>query len=92
MTLTDTHLVLLSAAARHQDHLLPRPDHIRGRAADAGRMHQVTVVADGFAWNGSTYSSLSEIAYVITGTRWSGPRFFGLRDKCARAKTAGEGA
>ena len=49
-------------------------------------------MADGFAWNGSTYSSLSEIAYVITGTRWSGPRFFGLRDKSTTAKAPGEGA
>jgi Protein of unknown function (DUF2924) len=48
-----------------------------------GLMHQVRVVPDGFAWNGSTYTSLSEIARLITGTRWSGPRFFGLRGKPA---------
>jgi hypothetical protein len=41
----------------------------------------VTVGADGFVWNGKTYSSLSTIASAITGTRWNGPRFFGLRDK-----------
>lgn len=46
----------------------------------AGEMHTVTVVTDGFAWNGTTYKSLSEIARQITGTRWNGPRFFGLRD------------
>jgi hypothetical protein len=46
-----------------------------------GSMHRVTVMADGFAWNGRTYESLSKIAFVITGTRWNGPRFFGLRDK-----------
>jgi hypothetical protein len=46
-----------------------------------GRMHRVAVLADGFAWNGKTYPSLSKIAYAITGTRWNGPRFFGLRDK-----------
>jgi len=45
-----------------------------------GRMHRVAVLADGFAWNGKTYPSLSKIAYAITGTRWNGPRFFGLRD------------
>ena len=39
---------------------------------------------DGFAWNDTTYDSLSEIARLITGTRWSGPRFFGLRDKPRR--------
>ena len=45
------------------------------------RMHRVAVLADGFAWNGKTYPSLSKIALAITGTRWNGPRFFGLRDK-----------
>jgi hypothetical protein len=46
-----------------------------------GRMHHVAVLAEGFAWNGKTYPSLSKIAFAITGTRWSGPRFFGLRDQ-----------
>src|SRR5262249_14491258 len=46
-----------------------------------GRMQRVAVLADGFAWNGKTYPSLSQIALAITGTRWNGPRFFGLRDK-----------
>jgi hypothetical protein len=46
-----------------------------------GRMHRVAVLAEGFAWNGKTYPSLSKIAFAITGTRWNGPRFFGLRDK-----------
>ena len=46
-----------------------------------GRMHRVAVLADGFAWNGKTYPSLSKVAFAITGTRWNGPRFFGLRDK-----------
>jgi hypothetical protein len=42
---------------------------------------RVMVMADGFAWNGRTYESLSKVAFAITGTRWNGPRFFGLRDK-----------
>jgi Protein of unknown function (DUF2924) len=42
---------------------------------------RVMVLADGFAWNGQTYDSLSKVAFAITGTRWNGPRFFGLRDK-----------
>lgn len=46
-----------------------------------GRLHHVAVLADGFAWNGKTYPSLSKVAGAITGTRWNGPRFFGLRDK-----------
>jgi Protein of unknown function (DUF2924) len=42
---------------------------------------RVMVLADGFAWNGETYDSLSKIAFAITGTNWNGPRFFGLREK-----------
>src|SRR5258707_650507 len=42
---------------------------------------RVMVMSDGFAWNGKTYDSLSKVAFAITGTRWNGPRFFGLRDK-----------
>ncbi len=45
------------------------------------RSQRVMVVADGFAWNGQTYDSLSKVAFAITGTKWNGPRFFGLRDK-----------
>lgn len=43
-----------------------------------GRMYQVEVTADGFQMDGKPYSSLSAIARKITGTPWSGPRFFGL--------------
>ena len=42
---------------------------------------RIMVMADGFAWNGQTYDSLSKVAFAITGTKWNGPRFFGLRDK-----------
>ena len=45
-----------------------------------GATHHVTVVADGYVWNGRTHSSLSGIARAITGTKWNGPRFFGLRE------------
>jgi hypothetical protein len=44
-----------------------------------GERHTVTVVPDGFVWQDKTYSSLSVIAQAITGTKWNGPRFFGLR-------------
>lgn len=44
-----------------------------------GRMHAVNVLAEGFEYQGKAYKSLSEVARVITGTRWSGPKFFGLR-------------
>ena len=43
-----------------------------------GRLHHVTVETKGFTYEGKTYRSLSEIARLITGTRWSGPRLFGL--------------
>ena len=61
-----------------------------------GERHTVTVVPDGFDWQGATYTSLSAIARAITGTAWSGPRFFALarrngtsparshKKKCAR--------
>ena len=45
------------------------------------RSQRVMVMADGFAWNGQTYDSLSKVAFAITGTKWNGPRFFGMRDK-----------
>ena len=44
-----------------------------------GETHDVLVLDDGFAWRGQTWRSLSAIAQEITGTHWSGPRFFGLR-------------
>jgi Protein of unknown function (DUF2924) len=46
-----------------------------------GQLHRVMVLADGFAWRDRTYPSLSQVAFGITGTRWNGPRLFGLRDK-----------
>ncbi len=52
-----------------------------------GRMERVAALADGFAWNGKTYPSLSKVALAITGTRWNGPRFFGLRDKVSEGSS-----
>lgn len=48
-----------------------------------GTTYRVKVVADGFAFEGENYASLSEIATKIAGTRWNGPRFFGLRPSMA---------
>lgn len=45
-----------------------------------GVTHVVEVTDDGYRWNGRTHRSLSSIARAITGARWSGPRFFGLRE------------
>ena len=44
-----------------------------------GERHTVTIVPGGYVWRDATYASLSAIARAITGTAWSGPRFFGLR-------------
>jgi hypothetical protein len=48
-----------------------------------GVLHQVTVLSSGYEYNGRSYDSLSVIARVITGTRWSGPLFFGTKRKAA---------
>ena len=45
-----------------------------------GLAYRVEVLAMGFRWRGVTYKSLSEIARAITGVRWNGPRFCGLRE------------
>jgi len=45
-----------------------------------GTTHRVSVVDDGFLWNGKTHQSLSSIARAITGTNWNAPRFFGMRE------------
>jgi hypothetical protein len=50
-----------------------------------GTRHAVTVVPDGFRWQEQTHASLSSIARTITGTKWNGPRFFGLRMSGERA-------
>ena len=57
-----------------------------------GRLERVTVVNDGFAWNGEIYTSLSAAAFAITGTKWNGNRFFGLRhqDRVRASKRAGD--
>ena len=49
-----------------------------------GRLHEITVLEGGFEYNGQRYRSLSEIAREITGTRWSGPAFFGLKNRPSR--------
>jgi len=44
-----------------------------------GKLERVMVLEEGFAWNGQTYESLSQVAKTMTGTSWNGHRFFGLR-------------
>ena len=48
-----------------------------------GRVCDVEVVGEGFVYEGKAYASLSEVAREITGVRWNGPRFFGLRKVAA---------
>jgi hypothetical protein len=51
-----------------------------------GRTYRVMVMADGFAYDGERFTSLSEIASEITGTKWNGPRFFGLRSASSKGE------
>jgi hypothetical protein len=53
-----------------------------------GSSHQVTVQADGVVYRKQRYRSLSEVARLITGTRWSGPLFFGLKASKARRRAS----
>jgi hypothetical protein len=48
-----------------------------------GIKHSVEIVDGGFRWEGQTYASLTMAARAITGGKWNGPRFFGLREKAA---------
>jgi Protein of unknown function (DUF2924) len=55
-----------------------------------GRMETAMVVADGFAWNGEMFESLSAVAPAITGTKWNGHRFFGVRPRDRAPRGPGE--
>ncbi len=65
--------------------LSPASEKIRLRAGTVllrewhGTKHQVSVLKDGFLYRSKRYRSLSQIARAITGSRWSGPLFFGLK-------------
>ena len=54
-----------------------------------GRTHEVEVIEHGFQWNGTTYRSLSAIARAITGTRWNGHVFFGLKSRQSPCSAGG---
>jgi hypothetical protein len=79
-------LRFLQSLARHQRPLRRqlKPGTVLVREYQ-GRRHTVTILRDGFEWQRTTFSSLSAIARTITGTAWSGPRFFALQG-------AGEGS
>jgi hypothetical protein len=54
-----------------------------------GRLERVMILEEGFAWNGQTFGSLSQIAKTMTGTNWNGHRFFGLRQGKTSAADVG---
>src|SRR5215468_7997491 len=62
-----------------QRRFAPPPGSVLVREWDR-RSHRVMVMPNGYAWNGKSFASLSQVAFAITGTKWNGPRFFGLRD------------
>jgi hypothetical protein len=57
-----------------------------------GRRHTVMVAPEGYVWEGQPYSSLSAIARAITGTAWSGPRFFALKSSAEQDAARDRGA
>lgn len=70
----------------------PRPNRVKPGTRLVrewkGRVHEVMVLEDGFAWKGKRYPSLSVIAREITGTRWNGWMFFGLKQREAKQAAA----
>ena len=72
--------LLVAAFNRSRTEL--RPGTLLTREWD-GQLQRVMVLADGFSWNGKSYTSLSKVAFAMTGTHWSGPKFFGLNDRSA---------
>src|SRR5215472_7100157 len=75
--------VAAHASANRPIEVAPKPDLKPGTVLLRewhGTQHQVIVRDDGIVFRGKPYKSLSEVAYRITGTNWSGPRFFGLKE------------
>jgi hypothetical protein len=74
---------LIAQQAKNPDGRIVIPRRIKAGAILVrewkGQSHRVMVLEDGFAYAGEMYDSLSVIARLITGARWNGPRFFGLR-------------
>lgn len=72
------HRPFASRAAATKDGVSLKPGALLVREWN-GALQRVMVLERGFAWNGKTYGSLSQIAKAMTGTSWNGHRFFGLR-------------
>ena len=74
--------VATDASARRPIQVAPEPSLKPGTVLLRewhGTEHQVIVREDGIVFNGKRYKSLSQVAHRITGTKWSGPLFFGLK-------------
>ncbi|MEK6710372.1 MAG: DUF2924 domain-containing protein [Nitrospinota bacterium] len=81
---------LAGAFGRNPDHKLaasplPKPGTVLVREWK-GVLHRVQILREGFEYEGERFDSLSEAARKITGTRWSGPLFFGLKPSTQEAK------
>jgi hypothetical protein len=91
-----TRRFLLDAAKAQQKPARSKPAGARFKAGTVlmrewkGVTHQVTVLEEGFLFDGKRYRTLSEIAGRITGAHWSGPTFFGLTKLARQAANAGE--
>lgn len=77
---------LKKLSSRYRPGLKPKPEGPSYKQGSLlvrewnGERHEVTVADGGYVWRGERYASLSKIARLITGVRWNGPRFFGLRE------------
>jgi hypothetical protein len=69
-----------SPGRQRSDPLILKPGTLLTREW-RGRIERVTVISNGFAWDGASYTSLSAAAFAITGTKWNGHRFFGVRHR-----------
>lgn len=83
---------LSAAFARDPHHRLsPTPDLMPGTVLVRewkGVVHRVLVQRDGFTYDEQSYRSLTDVARAITGTAWSGPRFFGIEQGVKRANVS----
>jgi hypothetical protein len=74
-----------SIMAQSRDPRLPAPGSVLVRV-HRGVEHRVTVLADGFEYNGARHQTLSKIAKLITGTQWNGHLFFGTQHRTRKAQ------
>lgn len=87
-TLRDVARSLAQGAPSSPATLGPLKAGIRLLRTWQGESHEVLVLEKGFSYRGTAYASLSEIARVITGARWSGPLFFGLKPPSRPVRSA----